>query len=81
MDGIDAWLGLTRVEKQLVVVAAALAAGAFDAQGQAVVATQLHAWGVPVQGAGVMGRRVAGAGGQGQGEGQQGKGLGLVHDV
>ena len=52
-----------------------------SAQGQAVVATQLHAWGVPVQGAGVMGRRVAGAGGQGQGKGQQGKGLGLVHDV
>lgn len=80
VDGVDARLGFSRVEKQLVVVAATLAAGAFDAQGQAVVAAQLHAGGVPVQVAGrVRGRAVA-AGAQSEGEGQQGKGFGLGHD-
>jgi len=81
VDGIDVWLGLAGVEEQLVVVAAALAAGAFGAQGQAIVAAQLHAGGVPVQVAGVLWLGAAGAGGQGQGERQQGKGFGLGHDV
>ena len=80
MQGGDAWLAFTWVEKQLVVVAAALAAGAFGAQGQAVVAAQLHAGVVPAQVAVGVGRGAAGAAGQGQGEGQQGEGLGLGHD-
>lgn len=80
MDGGDARLGFARVEEQLVVVAAALAAGAFGAQGQAVVAAQLHARVVPAQAAGGVGSGAAGAAGQGEGEGQQGEGLGLGHD-
>ena len=81
MDGIDVWLGLAGVEEQLVVVAAALAAGAVGAQGQAVVAAQLHSWGVPAQVAGGLGRGAVAAGGQGEREGQQGEGFGLGHDV
>lgn len=80
MDGGDAWLGFAWVEEQLVIVAATLAARAFGAQGQAVVAAQLHAGVVPVQAAVGLGRGAAGAGGQGQGEAQQGEGLGLGHD-
>ena len=80
VDGIDAWFAFAWVEEQLVVVAAALAAGAFGAQGQAVVAAQLHAGVVPAQVAVVVGRGAAGAGGQGQGESQQGEGFGLGHD-
>ena len=64
MDRVDAWLGFAGVEKQLVVVAAALAAGAFGAQGQAVVAAQLHAGVVPAQVAGWVRRGAAGAAGQ-----------------
>ncbi|MNI55399.1 hypothetical protein D3C73_1103480 [compost metagenome] len=83
MDGVDVGFGLGGVEEQLVVVATTLAAGAFYAKGQAVVAAQLHAGGVPVQVAGVLWRGAAaiGAGSQGQGEGQQGKGFGVGHDV
>ena len=80
VDSVDAWLAFARVEEQLVVVAAALAAGAFGAQGQAVVAAQLHAGVVPAQVAVWVRRGTAGAAGQGQGEGQQGEGLGLGHD-
>ena len=80
VDSVDAWLAFARVEEQLVVVAAALAAGAFGAQGQAVVTAQLHAGVVPAQVAGWVRRGAAGAAGQGQGEGQQGEGLGLGHD-
>ena len=81
MDGVDVRLGLGGVEEQLVVVAAALAAGAFRAQGQAVVTAQLHAGSVPVQAGAVGLRGTAGARGQGQGAGQQGEGFGLGHDV
>ena len=81
MDCGDAWLAFTWVEEQLVVVAAALAARGFGAQGQAVVAAQLHAGVVPAEAAARVGRWVAGAGGEGQGEGQQGEGLGLGHGV
>lgn len=49
VDRVYAWLAFARVEEQLVVVAAALAAGAFGAQGQAVVTAQLHAGVVPAQ--------------------------------
>ena len=81
MDGIDVRLGLGGVEKQLVVVAAALAARAFDgAQGQAVVAAQLHAGGVPIQVAAVGLGGAAGAGAQGQGAGQEDQGFGVGHD-
>lgn len=76
MDGVDVWLGLGRVEDQLVVVAAALAARGFGAQGQAFVAAQLHARVVPAEVAGFVMRRAAAAGGQGQGEGKQGEGFG-----
>lgn len=72
MDRVDAWFGFAGVEEQLVVVAAALAARALDAQGQASVAAQLHARGVPAEVAGRVAWGVAGAGGQGHGEGQQG---------
>ncbi len=82
MDRGNAWLAFARVEEQLVVVAAALAARAFGTQGQAVVAAQLHAGVVPAQVAVGVGRGAAGAAGQGQGEGegQQGEGFGSGHD-
>jgi len=78
VHGGDARLAFARVEEQLVVVAAALAAGAFGAQGQAVVAAQLHAGVVPVQVAAGVGRGAAGT--AGQGEGQQGEEFGSGHD-
>ena len=80
VDGVDAWLAFAGVEEQLVVVAAALAAGAFGAQGQAVVAAQLHAGVVPAQVAVVVRRGAAGAAGDGQGKGQQSEGFGSGHD-
>lgn len=76
MQGGDAWLAFTWVEKQLVVVAAALAAGAFGAHGQTVVTAQLHAGVVPAQVVAGVRRWVLGAGRQGQGEAEQGEGLG-----
>lgn len=76
MQGGDAWLAFTWVEKQLVVVAAALAAGAFGAHGQAVVTAQLHAGVVPAQVVAGVRRWVLGAGRQGQGEAEQGEGFG-----
>lgn len=81
VHGGDARLVFTRVEKQLVIIAAALAAWGFCAQGQAVVAAQLHAGVVPAQVAVGLGRGAAGTAGQGQGEGQQGEGVGSGHDA
>jgi len=80
VDRVDVWLGFAGVEKQLVVVAAALAARGVGAQGEASVAAQLHGGGVPAQVAGRLAWGAAGTRGQGHGEGQQGKGLGLGHD-
>jgi len=81
VDGVYAWLGLGGVEKQLVVVAAAFAAGLCDVQRQAAVAAELHGGGVPAEGfaGGVAGG--GGAAGYGEGEAEQGGGFDRDHDV